>query len=118
MRSVRRGGFRGMVVLARARTYSRHASPASANGGLRLSDTRGRRLWRNMAEPPGCAARPEAGSSVAPVVTTGAPCVRGLGMTIAPRRRATFHQSLLCDQRVAKRGGDGPGRRFGAELVL
>jgi hypothetical protein len=29
--------------------------------------------------------RPEAGSSVAPVVvTTGAPCVRGLGTSIAP----------------------------------
>ena len=49
-----------------------------------------------MAEPPGRAARPEAGSSVAPVVmTTGAPCVRGLGTTIAPRRRATFRQTLL-----------------------
>ena len=42
-------------------------------------------IW---AEPPGSAARPEAGSSVAPVVvTTGAPCVRGLGTTIAPLRR-------------------------------
>src|SRR4249919_1952052 len=52
--------------------------------------------WRSMAEPPGRAARPAAGSSVAPVVvTTGTPCVRGLGTTIAPRRRATFHQTLL-----------------------
>ncbi len=49
-----------------------------------------------MAEPPGCAARPESGSSVAPVVvTTGTPCVRGLGTSIAPRRRATFRQTLL-----------------------
>jgi serine-type D-Ala-D-Ala carboxypeptidase (penicillin-binding protein 5/6) len=29
------------------------------------------------------------------VVTTGAPCVRGLGTSIAPRRRATFRQALL-----------------------
>ncbi|HEY3206459.1 MAG TPA: hypothetical protein VGJ58_05870, partial [Gaiellaceae bacterium] len=28
-------------------------------------------------------------------MTTGAPCVRGLGTSIAPRRRATFHQALL-----------------------
>ncbi|MEK6275475.1 MAG: ATP-binding cassette domain-containing protein [Actinomycetota bacterium] len=40
--------------------------------------------------------RPEAGSSVAPRLTSlGAPCVRALGTTIAPRRRAVFRQTLL-----------------------
>src|SRR5215204_6616356 len=49
-----------------------------------------------MAEPPSRAARPDTGSSVAPVMTiTGAPCVRGLGTSIAPRRRATSRQTLL-----------------------
>ena len=64
-----------------------------------------------MAEPPGRAASPEAGSSVAPVVvTTGAPSVRGLGTTIAPRRRATFHRTLLVDRRR--------GLAWGVEQVL
>src|SRR5438552_15231017 len=55
-----------------------------------------RRVWRNIAVPPGRAARPEAGSSVAPRLTSlGAPCVRALGTTIAPRRRALFRQTLL-----------------------
>ncbi len=48
------------------------------------------------SEPPGRAARPETGSSVAPVIAiTGAPCVHGLGTIIAPLRRATFRQTLL-----------------------
>jgi hypothetical protein len=42
------------------------------------------------------AARPKAGSSVAPVMAiTGAPCVRGLGTTIALQQRVTVHQALL-----------------------
>src|SRR5207342_2415384 len=52
-------------------------------------------------EPPGRAARPESGSSVAPVmVITGAPCVRGPRTSIAPRRRATFRQTLLAPSRA------------------
>jgi hypothetical protein len=46
--------------------------------------------------PPKRAARPQAGSSVPPVMAiTGAPCVRGLGTTIALRQRVTIHQALL-----------------------
>src|SRR5262245_1450448 len=49
-----------------------------------------------MAELPGRAARPEPGSSVAPVTAiTGAPCVRGPGTTIAPRQRAMSRQACL-----------------------
>jgi len=54
-----------------------------------------------MAEPPGRAARPDTGSSVAPVMAiTGAPCVRGLGTTIAPGRRAMFRQPSCASFRI------------------
>ena len=66
-----------------------------------------RRVWRNIAVPPGRAARPEGGSSVAPQLTSlGAPCVRALGTTIAPRRRALFRQTLL--ESSGSGGGHSP----------
>src|SRR6266705_6344024 len=62
-----------------------------------------------MAEPPGHAARSDAGSSVAPIVTTiGAPCVRGLGTSIASRRRATSRQTLL----NAEEGAGAPSSKL------
>jgi hypothetical protein len=68
---------------------ARRAEPQRRLGGFA-------EIW---SEPPGRTARPDAGSSVAPVMAiTGAPCVCGLGTTIAPRRRATFRQTLLAGQ--------------------
>ncbi|MFL5970806.1 MAG: hypothetical protein ACJ750_00230 [Gaiellaceae bacterium] len=46
--------------------------------------------------PQGCAGRPEAASSVAPVSHRYGRSLRPcLGTTIAPLRRTTFHQTLL-----------------------
>ena len=78
-------------------TATPHCSASRSTATIEYVETIGRggfgEIW---AEPPGRAARPEAGSSVAPVVvTTGAPCVRGLGTSIAPRRRAISRQTLL-----------------------
>jgi hypothetical protein len=68
---------------------------ASARSKRAQASSSFKRVWRNMAEPPGRAARSEARSSVAPVMAiTGAPCVRDLGTTIAPRRRAMSRQTL------------------------
>ena len=39
--------------------------------------------------------RPEAGSSGVPIATIRTPCVRGLGTSITPRRRAMFRHALL-----------------------
>jgi hypothetical protein len=59
-------------------------------------------LAKRGAVPPGRAARPEAASSVAPIATHYRRSLRpGLGTSIAPRRRATFHQPLLAPQRAS-----------------
>jgi RTX calcium-binding nonapeptide repeat (4 copies) len=62
--------------------------------------------------------RPDTGSSVAPVVaTTGAPCVRGLGTSIAPRRRAISHRALLIPALLLGIGLCGVGSAGGALIV-
>src|SRR5919109_209968 len=75
-----------------ARTRSASAVPsmsvAANSGGFG-------EIW---SEPPGRAARPDAASSIAPIVIhyrgSLRPC---LGTSIAPLRRATFRQTLLVD---------------------
>src|SRR5207342_3944745 len=62
------------------------SAPARALGGLD----------ETSSEPPGRAARPDAASSVASVPFRYARSLRPcLGTSIAPRRRATFRQTLL-----------------------
>src|SRR5207247_5634765 len=69
-------------------------------------------LGETQSVPSDRAARPQAASSVAPIAScywrSLRPC---LGTTIAPRRRATFHQALL-----VRKPGVGVGG-YGRDLV-
>src|SRR5206468_7284343 len=69
---------------------------SKCTAGTRLSDRPSGGLGETSAVPPDRAARPDPASSVAPVVIhyrdSLRPCLR---TSIAPRRRATFRQTLL-----------------------
>src|SRR5205823_6148969 len=72
-------------------------------------------LDETTSMPSGRAVRPEAASSVAPVVIHYRDSLRPcLGTAIAPRRRARFRQTLLAPrQRVQQRGGGDRRRAHG-----
>jgi len=71
-----------------------------------------------MAESPGRAARPDTGSSVASVgPATKAPCVRGLGTSIAPRQRAISRRALLIPALLVAIGLSGIGSA-GAAIIF
>ena len=80
-------------------------------------------LGETAAMPPGRAARPEAASSVGPIVRNYWPSLRPcLGTTIAPRRRARFHQALLAligaaALALAGCGANDKAASGGAEIV-